>query len=120
MRDVRSGVNQSFVPIGSIIDVGAMRRPKNFNREGVLELAARHQRGSEFFGATLSCEQGANSSANSCNRQKTTVHFVIDGLEKGTLKPIIDRIFAFDVFPSPIRVIGGEARQVHIEPRPAL
>jgi NADPH:quinone reductase-like Zn-dependent oxidoreductase len=29
-------------------------------------------------------------------RQKTAVDFVINGLEKGTLKPIIDRVFAFD------------------------
>ena len=29
-------------------------------------------------------------------RQKTAVDFVIDGLEKGTLKPIIDRVFGFD------------------------
>jgi NADPH:quinone reductase-like Zn-dependent oxidoreductase len=29
-------------------------------------------------------------------RQKTAVDFVISGLEKGTLKPIIDRVFTFD------------------------
>src|SRR6202790_642857 len=29
-------------------------------------------------------------------RQKAAVDFVSDGLEKGTLKPIIDRVFAFD------------------------
>ena len=36
MRDVRSGVNDSFVPIGSLSDLGAMRRPKNFNRARAL------------------------------------------------------------------------------------
>jgi len=29
-------------------------------------------------------------------RQKAAVDFVINGLEKGTLKPIIDRVFPFD------------------------
>jgi NADPH:quinone reductase-like Zn-dependent oxidoreductase len=29
-------------------------------------------------------------------RQKAAVDFVIKGLEKGTLKPIIDRVFPFD------------------------
>ena len=29
-------------------------------------------------------------------RQKAAVDFVIHGLEKGTLKPIIDRVFPFD------------------------
>jgi NADPH:quinone reductase-like Zn-dependent oxidoreductase len=29
-------------------------------------------------------------------RQKAAVDFVINGLEKGTLKPVIDRVFPFD------------------------
>ena len=29
-------------------------------------------------------------------RQKTAVDFVINGLEKGTLRPVIDRVFPFD------------------------
>jgi NADPH:quinone reductase-like Zn-dependent oxidoreductase len=29
-------------------------------------------------------------------RQKAAVDFVISGLEKGTLKPVIDRVFPFD------------------------
>jgi NADPH:quinone reductase-like Zn-dependent oxidoreductase len=29
-------------------------------------------------------------------RQKTAVDFVLNGLEKGTLKPVIDRVFPFD------------------------
>ena len=29
-------------------------------------------------------------------RQKAAVDFVLDGLEKGTLKPVIDRVFSFD------------------------
>jgi NADPH:quinone reductase-like Zn-dependent oxidoreductase len=29
-------------------------------------------------------------------RQKEAVDFVIKGLEKGTLKPIVDRVFSFD------------------------
>src|SRR5258705_8998525 len=32
-------VKKDFAPIGSLIDNGAMGRPKNFNREGVLEKA---------------------------------------------------------------------------------
>jgi len=30
------------------------------------------------------------------SRQKAAVDFVINGLEKGTLKPIVDRVFPFD------------------------
>src|ERR1700736_68464 len=32
-------VKKDFAPIGSLTDIGAMGRPKNFNREGVLEKA---------------------------------------------------------------------------------
>src|ERR1700719_168790 len=32
-------VKKDFAPIGSLSDIGAMGRPKNFNREGVLEKA---------------------------------------------------------------------------------
>jgi TetR/AcrR family transcriptional regulator, copper-responsive repressor len=39
MRHARCCVKKSFAPIGSLIDNGAMGRPKNFNREGVLEKA---------------------------------------------------------------------------------
>jgi TetR/AcrR family transcriptional regulator, copper-responsive repressor len=39
MHDVRCCVKKYFAPIGSLIDNGAMGRPKNFNREGVLEKA---------------------------------------------------------------------------------
>jgi len=34
--------------------------------------------------------------SGSPQRQKAAVDFVINGLEKGTLKPIIDRVFPFD------------------------
>jgi hypothetical protein len=40
MHDIRRCVKKSFVPIGSLIDNGSMGRPKNFNREGVLEKLA--------------------------------------------------------------------------------
>jgi hypothetical protein len=42
--------------------------------------------------------KGHNIWATSGNpeRQKAAVDFVINGLEKGTLKPIIDRVFPFD------------------------
>jgi Bacterial regulatory proteins, tetR family len=39
MHDVRGCVKKYLAPIGSLIDNGAMGRPKNFNREGVLEKA---------------------------------------------------------------------------------
>jgi TetR/AcrR family transcriptional regulator, copper-responsive repressor len=39
MHDVRCCVKKDFVPIGSLSDNGAMGRPKNFSREGVLEKA---------------------------------------------------------------------------------
>jgi hypothetical protein len=39
MHRIRWGVKKDVVPIGSLIDVGAMGRPKKFNREGVLEKA---------------------------------------------------------------------------------
>src|SRR3979490_2746911 len=39
MHDVRCCVKKYFAPTGSLIDNGAMGRPKNFNREGVLEKA---------------------------------------------------------------------------------
>jgi len=32
-------VKKDFAPIGALIDVGAMGRPKKFDREGVLEKA---------------------------------------------------------------------------------
>jgi AcrR family transcriptional regulator len=39
MHDVPRCVNKYFAPIGSLIDNGAMGRPKNFSRKGVLEKA---------------------------------------------------------------------------------
>ena len=39
MHDVRCCVKKDFAPIGSLSDNGAMGRPKNFSREGVLEKA---------------------------------------------------------------------------------
>src|SRR2546428_7275230 len=38
-------------------------------------------------------------------RQKTAVDFVISGLEKGTLKPIIDRVFTFDMIVDAHRLL---------------
>jgi AcrR family transcriptional regulator len=39
MHRTRWQVKKDFAPIGALIDVGAMGRPKKFNREGVLEKA---------------------------------------------------------------------------------
>jgi AcrR family transcriptional regulator len=39
MDDAGGSVKKCCVPIGSLIDTGGMGRPKNFNREGVLEKA---------------------------------------------------------------------------------
>jgi len=39
MHDTRCCVKKDFAPIGSLTDNAAMGRPKNFNREGVLEKA---------------------------------------------------------------------------------
>jgi NADPH:quinone reductase-like Zn-dependent oxidoreductase len=43
-------------------------------------------------------------------RQKTAVDFVINGLEKGTLKPIIDRVFAFDEIVDAHRYLENNAQ----------
>ena len=43
-------------------------------------------------------------------RQKTAVDFVIIGLEKGTLKPIIDRVFAFDEIVDAHRYLENNAQ----------
>jgi len=39
MHDVGCCVKKDFAPFGSLTDIGAMGRPKNFSREGVLEKA---------------------------------------------------------------------------------
>jgi hypothetical protein len=39
MPDAGRCVKKDFAPIGSLIDIGAIGQPKNFNREGVLEKA---------------------------------------------------------------------------------
>src|SRR5437870_878589 len=39
MHDTRCCVKKDFAPIGSLTDNAAMGRPKNFNRDGVLEKA---------------------------------------------------------------------------------
>jgi hypothetical protein len=41
MHDARQRVKKCFEPIGSLVDIEPMGRPKNFNREGVLEKALR-------------------------------------------------------------------------------
>src|SRR5260221_5060398 len=56
--------------------------------------------------------QGHNTWLTSANpaRQKTAVDFVINGLEKGTLKPIIDRVFAFDEIVDAHRYLENNAQ----------
>jgi AcrR family transcriptional regulator len=39
MHDLGGYVKKDFAPISSLTDIGAMGRPKNFSREGVLEKA---------------------------------------------------------------------------------
>jgi AcrR family transcriptional regulator len=39
MHDAGCWVKKDFAPIGSLTDIGAMGRPKNFSRQGVLEKA---------------------------------------------------------------------------------
>jgi NADPH:quinone reductase-like Zn-dependent oxidoreductase len=47
-------------------------------------------------------------------RQKSAVAFVINGLEKGTLKPVIDRVFAFDQIREAHRYLeaGGQVGKI--------
>jgi len=47
-------------------------------------------------------------------RQKAAVDFVLNGLDKGTLKPIIDKVFAFDQIVDAHRYLeaGGQIGKI--------